>query len=58
MRSENTEVPSMTAADYFSYCRIAYLAGKRKGEKVEESFSHSKQFIYFHMPRRLSKDEE
>ncbi len=39
MRSENTELPTMTAADYFSYCKIAYLAGKRKGEAVDESLS-------------------
>ncbi len=32
LRAENTEVSSMTAADYFQYCRIAYLAGKRQGE--------------------------
>jgi len=39
MRSENTEVAAMTASDYFSYCKIAYIAGKRKGEKVDESLS-------------------
>lgn len=39
MRSENTEIPTMTATDYFSYCKIAYLAGKRKGEEVDESLS-------------------
>ena len=39
IKTENTEVSSMTAADYFQYCRIAYLAGKRKGEVVDESLS-------------------
>ena len=39
LRAENTEVSSMTAADYFDYCRIAYLAGKRKDETVDESLS-------------------
>jgi hypothetical protein len=29
----------MTAADYFQYCRIAYIAGKRKGETVDKSLS-------------------
>ena len=38
-RTENTEVSSMTAADYFQYCRIAYLAGKRKEDSVDESLS-------------------
>ena len=38
-RSENTEVATMTAADYFSYCKIAYLAGKRKDETIDASLS-------------------
>ena len=38
-KAENTEVSSMTAADYFQYCRIAYMAGKRKEETVDESLS-------------------
>ena len=39
LKPENTEVGSMTAADYFQYCRIAYIAGKRKGETVDESLT-------------------
>jgi hypothetical protein len=39
LKAENTEVASMTAADYFQYCRIAYTAGKRKGGAVDESLS-------------------
>ena len=39
IRPENTERMSMTAEDYFTYCRIAYLAGKSKGEEIEESLS-------------------
>ena len=39
LKAENTEVSSMTAADYFQYCRIAYIAGKRKAETVDESLS-------------------
>ena len=38
-KAENTEVSSMTADDYFQYCRIAYIAGKRKEETVDESLS-------------------
>ncbi len=38
-KAENTEVSSMTADDYFRYCRIAYMAGKRKKEKVDDSLS-------------------
>jgi len=29
------EVASMTAEDYFKYCRIAYIAGKRKEDAVD-----------------------
>ncbi len=47
MRSENTEVPTMTASDYFSYCRIAYLAGKRKGEEVDESLSGREMYMRY-----------
>src|SRR5512145_1214170 len=39
LKAENMEVSSMTAADYFKYCKIAYVAGKRKGEMVDDSLS-------------------
>ncbi|MBA4389001.1 MAG: hypothetical protein C0404_13550 [Verrucomicrobia bacterium] len=39
MREANTEVSSMSAADYFEYCRIAYIAGKRKEDALDESLS-------------------
>jgi hypothetical protein len=39
LKAENTEVSSITAEDYFHYCRIAYIAGKRKEEIVDESLS-------------------
>ncbi len=39
LKTENTKVSSMTADDYFQYCRIAYIAGKRKEETVDESLS-------------------
>ena len=47
LRAENTEVSSMTAADYFKYCRIAYLAGKRKGETVDESLSGREMYARY-----------
>ncbi len=39
MRETNTTRASMSAADYFQYCRIAYLAGKRKDETIDTSLS-------------------
>ena len=39
LKAGNTEVPSMTASDYFKYCKIAYIAGKRRGETVDDSLS-------------------
>jgi len=32
---ENTTVESMSAADYFEYCRLAYIAAKRKEDRLE-----------------------
>ena len=39
MREENTVRDSMSAADYFEYCRIAYIAAERKEEHVDRSLS-------------------
>lgn len=47
MKSENTEVTSMTAVNYFDYCKIAYIAGKRKGEIVDESLSGREMYIRY-----------
>jgi hypothetical protein len=47
LKTENTEVSSMTAADYFQYCRIAYIAGKRKKETVDESLSGREMYIRY-----------
>ncbi len=47
VKTENTQVPSMTAADYFNYCRIAYIAGKRKNDKVDESLSGREMYILY-----------
>lgn len=38
-QNENTTVDSMTANDFFKYCKIAYLAGKRKDDYVDENLS-------------------
>lgn len=39
LKDEDLVVSSMTAADYFNYCRIAYIAGRRKGEDLDQSLS-------------------
>ncbi len=39
MREEKTVVPAMTANDYFDYCKIAYLSGRRKDDHIEEGLS-------------------
>jgi hypothetical protein len=36
---ENFTRRDMTVNDYFEYCRIAYFAGRRKGEKVDTTLS-------------------
>jgi hypothetical protein len=33
--SENTTIPSMTSNKYFEYCRIAFIAAKRKEDHVD-----------------------
>jgi hypothetical protein len=39
MKEENSLNTVMTAADYFNYCKIAYLAGQREKDDVDESLS-------------------
>ena len=39
LKVENTEVPAMTADDYFQYCKIAYIAAKRKQDSIDKSLS-------------------
>ena len=36
---KNTERQSLTANEYFEYCKIAYIAGKRKDDQVDEKLS-------------------
>ncbi len=38
-RNDKTTVKSMTARDFFHYCRIAYRAGKRPEDTLDESLS-------------------
>ena len=47
LKAENTEVPSMTAADYFRYCKIAYMAGNRKGESMNKSLSGREMYSQY-----------
>jgi hypothetical protein len=39
MRREHTEVDTLTAARFFEYCRIAYIAARRKEDKVDAALS-------------------
>ncbi len=38
-REENYLRQEMSAKDYFEYCRIAYIAGKRKDEKIDRNLN-------------------
>lgn len=46
-KAEYTEIATMTAADYFNYCRIAYLAGKRADEVVDASLSGREMYARY-----------
>ncbi|MBF0327710.1 MAG: hypothetical protein HQL10_00965 [Nitrospirae bacterium] len=46
-KAENTEIASLTADDYFRYCKIAYIAGKRKDEEVNKSLSGREMYILY-----------
>jgi hypothetical protein len=46
-REENTVAQSMTAADYFRYCRIAYIAARRKGERIDLSLSAREMYARY-----------
>jgi hypothetical protein len=39
LRREHTEVDTLTAARFFEYCRIAYLAARRREDKVDAALS-------------------
>jgi len=44
LKAENTETSTMTASEYFRYCKIAYIAGKRKEEAVDESLPAAEMY--------------
>ncbi|MCX5727743.1 MAG: hypothetical protein NTZ28_02695 [Nitrospirae bacterium] len=39
LKREKTEVETMTAGRFFEYCRIAYIAARRKEDKVDTSLT-------------------
>ena len=39
IREEKNIVPEMNANNYFEYCKIAYLSGRRKDERIEEGLT-------------------
>lgn len=43
-RSENSVIESMTAAKYFEYCKIAYITGQRRDDKVDKSLSGEEMY--------------
>jgi len=47
MKPANTELPSMTAKGYFNYCKIAYIAGKRKSDVIDKSLSGREMYIRY-----------
>lgn len=46
-RDENTTVKSMTGLDFFHYCKIAYIAGKRPEDTLDESLSGREMYKRF-----------
>ena len=46
-RSENTELESLTANEYFNYCKIAYIAAKQEDEHVDETLSGKELYRIF-----------
>ncbi len=46
-RSENTELESLTANEYFNYCKIAYIAAKQEDEHVDETLSGRELYHIF-----------
>jgi hypothetical protein len=47
VRREHTEVDTMTAARFFEYCRIAYVAARRKEDKVNASLSGREMYARY-----------
>jgi hypothetical protein len=44
---EQPILPSMTANDFFKYCKIAYIAGRRKDDYVDESLSGRQMYEHY-----------
>ena len=47
LKAENTESPTMTAVDYFKYCRIAYMAWKHNDETVNATLSGREMYTLY-----------
>jgi len=45
--SEHTEPTSLTANEYFAYCKIAYIAARREDEVVDENLSGRELYRMF-----------
>ena len=46
-REESVTVPALSAGEYFRYCKLAYIAGKRPDEEVDESMSGREMYRRF-----------
>ncbi len=46
-RSEHTERSSLTANEYFAYCKIAYIAAQTRDEEVDEKLSGRELYRLF-----------
>ena len=46
-KEENTVLSSMKASDYFDYCKIAFIAGRRKDEMVDEALSGREMYMRY-----------
>lgn len=46
-QQQNTQLTTMTAADYFHYCKIAYLAAKCQDENIDESLSGREMYARY-----------
>ncbi len=46
-RDENTVAPTMTAGDFFDICKIAYIAGRRRDERVDKTMTGRQMYEQF-----------
>jgi len=46
-KSEHTDPKSLTANEYFAYCKIAYIAARREDETVDENLSGRELYRLF-----------